>query len=232
MDKWLDGDKPDFRRLNTHLAVIPPFHVVLLPLTHIHIMSNESPSSKRPKRTVNPEACLVCRKRKSRCRVISASGACERCRETAQRCSLQQSDSPDDPTHSEMLDMSYPAVGSFPGQDLMAQVDENRRLLARLDHRTKDLLDIVRAQSGSQYAQCRKPVQPRDGLGREFGGTREDGVGDDDDVEEGIQELLTRRLGTSLLYVTGMNLHDRTSFVDPVGAGLISKAGIETVFER
>jgi hypothetical protein len=91
---------------------------------------------------------------------------------------------------------------------------------------------MVRAQSGKQYAQCRKPVQSHDGLGREFSGTREDGIGDDDDVEEGILEMLTRRLGTSLLYVTGMNLHDRTSFVDPVGAGLISETGIETVFER
>lgn len=195
-------------------------------------MSNESSSSKRPRWTVNPEACLVCRKRKSRCRVISASGACERCREFSQRCSLQHSDVPGNIANSDELDISIPAEGSYRGPDLMTQVNEHRRLLVRLDHRTKDLLDIVRAQSGSQYTERRRPIHTQDGLGREFSGTREDGIGDDDDIEEGIQEMLTRRLGTSLLYVTGMNLHDRTSFVDPVGAGLISETGIESVFER
>jgi hypothetical protein len=234
-DKWLDGDKPDVLRLsdNPDCKQFPlSLLYILLPSTYNHPMSKESSSSKRPRWTVNPEACLVCRKRKSRCRVISASGACERCRETAQRCSLQHSDSPDDLTHPDEFDLSGLAEGSSRAQDLMAQVNEHRRLLVRLDHRTKDLLDMVRAQSGPRFAERCRAVQPLEGLGREFSGTREDGIGDDDDIEEGIQEMLTRRLGTSLLYVTGMNLHDRTSFVDPVGAGLISETGIETVYER
>jgi hypothetical protein len=191
-------------------------------------MSLERSASKRPRWTVNAEACLFCRKRKSRCRVTSASGACERCREAGQRCSLQTEDDRND--HHQ--DTATFGEGGSREMDLLGQLVESRRLLVRLDSRTKDLMEMLGGQGLARYVGDRRPSVTQDRLGREFSGIREDGVGDDDDIEDGIQDLLTRRLGTSLLYVTGINLHDRTSFVDPVGAGLIPDTGMKSVMER
>lgn len=192
-------------------------------------MPNEGSAYKRPRWTVNAEACVFCRKRKTRCRVTSASGACERCIESAQRCSLSSKDDQED----HVRDSSDRAGSSGTReQSLSNHITETRLMLARLDDRTRALLEICRGRKGSHSGENRMLQSTHDGLGREFSGIREDGVGDDDDIEEGIQDLLSRRLGTSLLYVTGINLHDRTSFVDPVGAGLISESGMKSILER
>jgi len=111
-------------------------------------------------------------------------------------------------------------------------INESRRLLIRLDAKTNHLMDILRGQDVSHDMGNRRLPSSHEFLGREFSGIREDGVGDDDDIEDEIQDLLSRRLGTSLLYVTGMNLHDRTSFIDPVGTGFISDTGMLSVMER
>jgi hypothetical protein len=196
-------------------------------------MSHERSASKRPRWTVNVEACTFCRKRKSRCRVTSTTGACDRCRESDLRCSLKIEDDQEENTQLGLLeDLDPVAESSSRGREMSNYINESRRLLIRLDGKTNQLMDILRGQNGSHYMDTRRPTSSHEVLGREFSGTREDGVGDDDDIEDEVQDLLSRRLGTSLLYVTGMNLHDRTSFVDPVGAGLLSNTGMESVMER
>jgi hypothetical protein len=196
-------------------------------------MFNERSATKRPRWTVNGEACTFCRKRKSRCRITSTTGACERCRESDLRCSLQTEDNREDDTQHGLREASDSmAEGSSKGHEMSNYINESRRLLIRLDAKTNHLMDILRGQDGSQDTGTRRLSSSHEILGREFSGTREDGVGDDDDIEDEIQDLLSRRLGTSLLYVTGMNLHDRTSFIDPVGAGLISDTGMGSVMER
>jgi len=192
-------------------------------------MSLERSASKRPRWTVNAEACTFCRKRKSRCRVTSSSGACERCLECDQRCSLRIEDVEGDGPLLERGNAASLAGGASRGQESTDRAVDSRRLLTRIDKRTDELLAIVRAQDSRHHAADHTSHQS---LGHEFSGTREDGLGDDDDIEEGIQEVLSRRIGTSLLYVTGINLHDRTTFVDPIGAGLISESGMQSVMER
>jgi hypothetical protein len=60
----------------------------------------------------------------------------------------------------------------------------------------------------------------------------EAGGGEDDGIQGEGQDLMSRRLGTSILYITDINLNRWTVFIHPVGAGLISSTGIGSVMKR
>lgn len=199
--------------------------------------TDAGPRAKRPKWSVNPNACDVCRKRKSKCRVTSSTGACERCIEIVQRCSLQVEEIDDvgdvlgeSPATATASDQATRERGQT---DLRGLTIDNRRILVRLDERTKDLEKVLRhVQHLNQQLSQRLAPGAAMLASREFYGEKEDGIGDDDDMEDSVAALGQEILGTSLLYVTGMNLHDHTSFIDPVGMGLVNSTGMQSLIER
>ena len=153
-----------------------------------------------------------------------------------QRCSLSLT-GPDDIGDDDGgvgLDANARTAEHERGQtDLKGLTIDNRRILLRLDERTKDLERMIRDLRSAGRQQMARRSAPADRLAsREFYGEREDGVGDDDDLEDSVQELLSNILGTSLLYVTGMNIHDHTVFVDPVGSGLITSSSMDVLLDR
>lgn len=220
-------------------------HSEMDPSKYVSRSASSQPQAKRPKWSANPNACDVCRKRKTKCRVTKRSGACDRCIETVQACSLYVR-RPDGSDSQGEGDEDIEALGDGGGTgssggrvdrergqtDVRGLTIDNRRILVRLDQRTKDLEIMVRHLTSINQQMSHHPL-PSDGFAnRDFHGEREDGVGDDDDMEESVQELLGNLLGTSLLYVTGMNLHDHTVFLDPVGAGLMSMTSMDALIER
>lgn len=62
-------------------------------------------------------------------------------------------------------------------------------------------------------------------------GNREDGVGHVDEMAPGVSELLLGSIGTSLLVVTGLNIHDHVIFRDPVEEGVLSIEGWHGAYE-
>lgn len=61
-------------------------------------------------------------------------------------------------------------------------------------------------------------------------GVRPDGVGDGDDFEPAIKRLLQSSLGTSLLMVTGLNIHDRGRLICPIEEGLVSRDHFKSIY--
>jgi hypothetical protein len=61
-------------------------------------------------------------------------------------------------------------------------------------------------------------------------GVRPDGIGDDDEMEPEIWDLLLGSIGSSLLVVTGLNIHDRVVFRDPIEEGVVSENGFRSIY--
>ena len=59
---------------------------------------------------------------------------------------------------------------------------------------------------------------------------RQDGVGDGGEIEPEVWELLLGSIGTSLLVATGLNIHDRTAFRDPLKEGVVTVEAWQAVY--
>jgi hypothetical protein len=62
------------------------------------------------------------------------------------------------------------------------------------------------------------------------GDVRQDGMGDGEGIEPAVWELLLGSIGTSLLAVTGLNIHDRVVFRDPLEEGVVAVEAWQTAY--
>jgi hypothetical protein len=100
---------------------------------------------------------------------------------------------------------------------------DERSLLRRINQRTRDIQRLLRCLVTERHQ------HPLHSLSLAEQKILEDGVGDGDDVEANVARLLGTTIGSSLLVVSGLNLHDRTVFIDPVAGGCISAAKMDQV---
>ncbi|GFZ46644.1 hypothetical protein JCM24511_03864 [Saitozyma sp. JCM 24511] len=100
---------------------------------------------------------------------------------------------------------------------------DERSLLHRINKRTSDIQRLLRCLVTERHQ------HPLNSLSLAERRILEDGVGDGDDVEAPVARLLGTTIGSSLLVVSGLNLHDRTIFIDPVAGGCISAAKMDQV---
>lgn len=188
--------------------------------------SGEPPPMKR-KRIHSKKAiaaCEACQKRKSRCEVFSATTpVCHRCQVLGTECSLQLKDLAVDEAHdhakrtdSDAVRLPDPTPGSGDFKDIVSRIDQRTAEVERIMRRLLATSNNTVATS-IPFSSC------------DTFGDREDGVGDGDDMEQTVWELLQHSVGTSLQAMSGLNLHDRTRFQDPITSGLLSEPGFNDV---
>jgi hypothetical protein len=107
-----------------------------------------------------------------------------------------------------------------------------RHMIRQVDNRTAHVEKLLgQVLSHLPSWDLRSSSLANNGGGDTFA-DRADGVGDGDDVEQAVNDLLSVSVGTGLLVVSGLNIHDRNSMVDPVGTGLVSATGMKDVCVR
>jgi hypothetical protein len=193
--------------------------------------------SLKRKRTRCPVACDACKKRKSRCEVDSPAG-CHRCRILGTPCNatgeqvqvlVPKSNTTEEArpkSRSRIIGSETDASGD--DEDNMSATSsaapkDERSLLRRINQRTRDIQRLLRCLVTERHQ------HPLHSLSLAEQKILEDGVGDGDDVEANVARLLGTTIGSSLLVVSGLNLHDRTVFIDPVAGGCISAAKMDQV---
>lgn len=179
------------------------------------------PNPKRMHRKKAPFACEACQKRKSRCEVFSAtSDVCHRCDLLGTECTLAalrgsiQSAIP-----TRTVDGTD---GSDAGRSSGLNADALKVLVEHIDQRTSEIVRLLHNKSHSTSS-----TPPFFSPGAVS--AREDGVGDGDDIEPEVWELLHHSNGVALQVMTGLNIHDRTSFHDPVLNGVLSELEFDNV---
>lgn len=201
--------------------------------------NSRAPKRKRMHSKKAAVACEACQRRKSRCEVFSVAGkACHRCQVLGTECSLQ-ADSTDavvpDPPVPVPVTLAATSTSGTAGSTPTNTAVDFTAMVQRIDQRTAEVERIMRhlldtKGGGAASALGLAPPTPLSS-GDTFG-DREDGVGDGDDIEQTVWELLQRSIGTSLQGMTGLNLHDRTRFHDPILSGLVSESGFNDVCIR
>lgn len=184
-------------------------------------------------------ACEACQKRKSRCEVFRSSRRiCHRCEVLGTGCSLQsltdiatevlaQDNSTQNSDVAGVSQVGLPPVSV--GDSIGAPQDNSddvKTMMLRIDQRTSEVERIMRRLLDNA-AGFGPPTPLSSG---DMFCDREDGIGDGDDIEQTVQEMLQTSIGTSLLAVSGLNLHDRTRFLDPVTSGLLSESRFHDVY--
>lgn len=86
----------------------------------------------------------------------------------------------------------------------------------RIENMLKRVLDEAQLRTGHS------PESSFSTSGATRLGDRPDGVGDGDDIEDAVKGLLSTSIGPCLLVASGVNVHDRSSFLCPVAEGLVS----------